>query len=40
MGQSATVAAMLIGVGTPTGILDTNTVICNRQFANPVRWLM
>ena len=30
MGQSATVAATLIGVGTPTGILDTNTMMYNR----------
>ena len=41
MGLSATGAATLIGVGPPTGILDNNTVICDRRFVtssrNPVR---
>ena len=44
MGLSATGATTLIGVGTPTGILDINTVICDRRFVTssrcPVRTLV
>ena len=37
MGLSPTGVATLIGAGTPTGILDINTVICDRGFVTSLR---